>query len=66
LGTIGPCEFHLFGLLQKHLAIKQFATDVDEKQVVNFGLQTLDTDVFYAAAQARVLRWEKYLNVNSE
>jgi hypothetical protein len=47
-----PTDFHLFGLLKKHLAGKQFATDANVKQAVTSRLQLLDTNFFYTGIQA--------------
>ena len=47
----GPA-ISIFWVLQKHLAVKRFATDADMKQPVTFWLQTLDTDIFYAGIEA--------------
>jgi hypothetical protein len=41
----------IFWVLQKHLAVKEFATQATVKQPVTFWLQTLDTDIFYAGIQ---------------
>jgi len=40
-------DFHLFGPLQKHLAGKRFAIDVDVKQAATYYKQTLETDFLY-------------------
>jgi len=42
----------IFWALQKHLAVKRFATAADVKQAVTFWLQNLDTDIFYAGMEA--------------
>jgi hypothetical protein len=42
-----PNDFHLVGLLTKHLAGKQFAPDTDKKQDVISWLQKLATNFFY-------------------
>jgi hypothetical protein len=41
-------DFHLFGPLQKHLAGKRFARDVDVKQAATYYIQTLETDFLCA------------------
>ena len=51
-------DYHLFGLLTKHLIGKQCATDADVKQAVASWLQTLDTDFFL------VPRRDQCLNIN--
>jgi hypothetical protein len=38
-----PSDFHLFGLLEKQLAGKGFATDTDEKQSVTSWIQIFQT-----------------------
>ena len=54
-----PSNFHLIGLLKKHLRIKRFPTDADAKQAVTSWPQTLHSDFFYAGIQALVQRWDK-------
>jgi len=51
LGSMGPIDFHLFRLLKKHKASKNFATDTNMKQAVPSWLQTPETDFFYARTQ---------------
>jgi hypothetical protein len=46
--AVGSADFRLFGPLQKHLAGKRFATDVDMKQAATSYLHTLDKVFFYA------------------
>lgn len=45
VGSMMPDDFHLFGLLKKHLATKQFTADADGKQTVTW-LQTLEIDFY--------------------
>jgi len=47
--NVVPCDFHLFGLLKKHLAGKWFGIGADTKQAATSWLQILDTDPSYAA-----------------
>jgi hypothetical protein len=49
---LGPSNFHLFGLLKKHLAGKEFAADTNMKQAVTSWIQTIDEDCFYTGMQA--------------
>lgn len=49
-----PSDFHLCGLLKKHLAGKKMAKDPSIKQNVISWLQTLDTSCFCAEIQAMV------------
>jgi hypothetical protein len=44
---LGPSDFHLPGLLKKHLDGKRFATDANMKQAVTSSLETLDTVSFH-------------------
>lgn len=44
---LAPSDFHLSGLLKKHLDGKRFATDANMKQAVTSSLETLDTVSFY-------------------
>jgi histone-lysine N-methyltransferase SETMAR len=46
--NLAPSDSHLFKLLKKHLASKQFVTDDDVKQAVTSQLQTLDINFFSA------------------
>jgi hypothetical protein len=41
----------LFGLIEKHLRGKRFATDADVKQGVAFWSQSFDTDFSYAGIE---------------
>jgi hypothetical protein len=50
--TICGPVISIFLALQKHLAVKRFATDATVKQPVTYWLQTLDTDFFYAEIEA--------------
>ena len=58
--------FPLFGPLQKDLARKRFAADIDVKQSVTSWPQTLDTHLFYPRIKDLVPRWNKYLHVSGE
>lgn len=44
---LAPSDFHLSGLLKKHLDGKRFVTDANMKQAVTSWLVTLDTVSFY-------------------
>jgi hypothetical protein len=62
---MGPCGFHFFGFLTKHLVGKEFAADGKVKQGVTPWLQAHNTDHFYVRTQA-VLPWRfKCLNISS-
>lgn len=51
--SLMPSDFHLFGLLKKHLAGKQFATYACMKQTLHCWLHTLDTDFYYTNIKSR-------------
>jgi hypothetical protein len=57
---LAPSDFHLFGLLKKHLGGRRFTTD-EVQQAVTSWLQALDTDFFYAGRDALVYQWDKCL-----
>ena len=59
-----PSNFHLIGLLKKHLRIKRFPTDADAKQAVTSSLRALDRNFCYSVIQVLVLRWKNCLNIN--
>ena len=59
-------NFHLFGLLKKHLAGKQFATYASVKQTLYCWLHTLDTDFYYTNIKAMVPWWDNCLNVDGD
>jgi hypothetical protein len=50
--TICGPVISIFLALQKHLAVKRFATAADLKQSFTFRLQNIDIDIFYSGMEA--------------
>ena len=64
--SLMPSDFHLYGLLKKCLAGKQFATYTSVKQALHCWLQTIETDFFYTNIEATVPWWDNCLNVSGD
>jgi hypothetical protein len=48
------------------MAGKRFATDAEVKQAVTTRKEAHHIGLFYTGAEALVLRWDRWLNVNGE
>ncbi|GBN31297.1 hypothetical protein AVEN_63438-1 [Araneus ventricosus] len=59
---LAPSDFHLFGLLKKHLEGHHFRTDAEVQEAVVKWLRDLDPDFFYAGFDTLVYRRQKCFN----
>ncbi|GBM36277.1 hypothetical protein AVEN_98939-1 [Araneus ventricosus] len=55
-------DFHLFGLLTKHLEGRNFRINAEILQAVLMWLHDLDVDFFYVGFDTLVFQWNKFFN----
>ncbi|GBL97604.1 Mariner Mos1 transposase [Araneus ventricosus] len=63
---LAPIDFHLFGLLKKHLTGRHLGTKVEVQEAVVTWLHDLDPNFFSAGSDKLVYRWLKFFNNHSD
>ena len=66
IGSMGPNDFRLSGLLKKNLDCRLFATDAYVKKAVICCPQILGFNLLYDWTQTLVPQWYQCLNVNGD